>query len=696
MKLEIFLKVRHLHILESTRCKSNSCARRLAVVGSGPAGFYSVQSLLKRWPSCSVDLYEKLPVPYGLVRYGVAPDHPEVKNCIHQFEKTVEEFGPLGRFQFFGNVNVGKDVRIRELAESYDAVLLAYGSETEKKLGIEGEDARNCFSARHFVGWYNGSPDAPNLDSNLAHLRNETAVILGHGNVALDAARILLAPESLLNSTDISSRAIDQLKRSKIRRVILIGRRGPLQVSFTIAELREMTRLAGCGHVIDKLDFKAIEESKILDRLDRPRKRLTQLMMDKATNLGSGSSENDDKRWILKFLRTPKRILSTENAVSGIELVENCLELDGDNYSEAKAIPLEHRRTESIPCSLILYSIGYRSINIDPDDLPFDQKRCVISTENFKVNGAKNIYACGWCATGARGVIASTQSQSRMVAEKIIADFSSSSVDGTSRPGFENVETVLRRKNNDGKEEVAVAQICHDIEENLLIDESKNESEDRKEDIAQSKLENNDDIRKDATFREKKRSSTPVESEEKIHDWLLTTVNDEREKENDAKLSNRSYQKIEDSEKKSMQRATSMVNLSDLRTKRSQLHTDWFEKKKQLLKQQKQQQIILEEQKEKLKREKENQSRIVYESWKKLKDEQIRIRRKIISESTVRKEREEKESKEQKRQDALKVYEAWKKSKEALSKGNSKKGDKLAEEQEMKKKKEEAKLVFDQ
>jgi len=213
--------------------KRNYCSvdtdtpKKVCIVGSGPAGFYAAQYLLKNDSSLEVDIYEKLPVPFGLVRYGVAPDHPDVKNVINTFTNVAKS----GRLNFVGNVSVGRDIELKELRKAYHAVVLAYGAAQDRWLGIPGENVSNVVAARNFVGWYNGHPENRNLQFDL---NVETAAIIGQGNVALDIARILLTPVDSLRKTDIAEHALEALSRSRIKNVKIIGRRGPLQVGFSM------------------------------------------------------------------------------------------------------------------------------------------------------------------------------------------------------------------------------------------------------------------------------------------------------------------------------------------------------------------------------------------------------------------------------------------------------------------------------
>lgn len=201
---------------------------RIAIIGSGPAGFYTAHRLLQKVQDAVIDMYEQLPVPYGLVRFGVAPDHPEVKNC----QDTFEEVAQSPRFNYIGNVRVGHDIELAKLKPHYDAMLFSYGADEDRRLGIPGEDLKGVFSARAFVGWYNGLPQFQNLKPDLQS--GEHAVVVGQGNVALDVARILLAPLDHLKRTDITEQAIQALSESRIKHVRVVGRRGPLQVSSLV------------------------------------------------------------------------------------------------------------------------------------------------------------------------------------------------------------------------------------------------------------------------------------------------------------------------------------------------------------------------------------------------------------------------------------------------------------------------------
>ncbi|NWS56158.1 ADRO protein, partial [Chunga burmeisteri] len=411
---------------------------RLCVVGSGPAGFYTAQHILKHHGGAQVDIYEKLPVPFGLVRFGVAPDHPEVKNVINAFTQTARS----ERCAYYGNVTVGRDVTVAELRQAYHAVVLSYGAEDNRVLGIPGENLSGVYSARAFVGWYNGLPENRDLNPDLSC---ETALILGHGNVALDIARILLSPLCLLRKTDITDCSLAALACSKVKRVWLVGRRGPLQVAFTIKELREMINLPGARPVLNPDDFTGLEDA--VKDAPRPRKRLTELMiktaLEKPGEKAAAVQAAAPREWRLKFQRSPQEVLPTADGrrARGIRMALTCLEGSGDS---AKAIPTGE--VEELECGLVLSSIGYRSLPLDPV-VPFDTQRGVIPNSSGRVEGVPGLYCSGWVKRGPTGVIITTMNDSFDTAQSVLEDLQVGVLDvSASREGFGAVESILRSR----------------------------------------------------------------------------------------------------------------------------------------------------------------------------------------------------------------------------------------------------------
>ncbi|XP_066442426.1 NADPH:adrenodoxin oxidoreductase, mitochondrial isoform X2 [Eleutherodactylus coqui] len=414
---------------------SKSPTPQICVVGSGPAGFYTAQHLLKHHSEAIVDIYEKLPVPFGLVRFGVAPDHPEVKNVINTFTQTARS----ERCNFLGNVTVGRDVTVEELQRAYHAIVLSYGAEDKKELGIPGEKLPGVYSARDFVGWYNGLPDNRYLSPDLS---SETAVILGQGNVALDIARMLLSPLELLEKTDVAQPALEALSQSRVKKVWLVGRRGPLQVAFTIKELREMINLPGTRPIYDPSDFQGLGD--ILKDLPRPRKRLTELLVKSALE-EPGEKEavrraQCTREWGLRFFRSPIAVLPSEDGkrASGVRLSVTRLEGSGES-----AVSVPTGETEDMPCGLIFSSIGYRSVPISPG-VPFLPRQGIIPNSMGRVLGAPGLYCSGWVKRGPTGVITTTMTDSFDTAQSLLEDLKSGALNlSNSRPGASAIRELL-------------------------------------------------------------------------------------------------------------------------------------------------------------------------------------------------------------------------------------------------------------
>uniref|UniRef100_A0A671ES78 NADPH:adrenodoxin oxidoreductase, mitochondrial n=1 Tax=Rhinolophus ferrumequinum TaxID=59479 RepID=A0A671ES78_RHIFE len=378
---------------------------QICVVGSGPAGFYTAQHLLKHHTRARVDIYEKQFVPFGLVRFGVAPDHPEVKNVINTFTQTARS----DRCAFHGNVVVGRDVTVPELREAYHAVVLSYGAEDNQALEIPGEELPGVFSARAFVGWYNGLPEKRELVPDLSC---DTAVILGQGNVALDVARILLTPPEHLEKTDITEASLGVLRQSQVKTVWIVGRRGPLQVAFTI-------------------------------KVPRPRKRLTELLLRTATEKPgveeAARQALASRAWGLRFFRSPLQVLPSPDGrrAAGIRLAITRLEGVGE---AARAVPTGDM--EDLPCGLVLSSVGYKSRPIDPS-VPFDPKLGVIPNMEGRVVDVPGLYCSGWVKRGPTGVITTTMTDSFLTSQTLLQDLEAGLLPSGPRPGYSAIKALL-------------------------------------------------------------------------------------------------------------------------------------------------------------------------------------------------------------------------------------------------------------
>ncbi|XP_063075624.1 NADPH:adrenodoxin oxidoreductase, mitochondrial [Engraulis encrasicolus] len=411
---------------------------KVCIVGGGPAGFYTAQHVVKGRPDVQVDVYERLPVPFGLVRFGVAPDHPEVKNVINTFTQTAQH----ERCRFLGNVNVGKDVSVEELRQAYHAVVLSYGAEGNRAMGVPGEDLAGVYSAKDFVGWYNGLPSNRELQPDLSH---ETAVILGQGNVALDVARILLAPLDMLKVTDITQAALESLAASKVRRVLIVGRRGPMQVACTIKELREMVNLPGTRPDMLAEDFTGVHEA--LKDLPRPRKRITELMLKalKEQQAKEADTKGRDlgRKWGFRFLRGPLEVLPSPDGThaAGIRLGINRLEGSGEG---ARAVSTG--QVEDIPCGLVISSIGYKSVPIETS-VPFDLRHHIVPNSNGRVSDTTGLYCSGWVKTGPTGVIATTMNNSFDTGRTVLHDLEGGAINITQdKPGLKAIAPLLENR----------------------------------------------------------------------------------------------------------------------------------------------------------------------------------------------------------------------------------------------------------
>ena len=367
---------------------------RVVVIGAGPAGFYAADQLLDA--GFEVDLLDALPTPFGLVRSGVAPDHQKMKTVTRAYEETACKPG----FRFFGGVVFGGHVSRAELCERYQAVVYAFGTADDNRLGIPGEDRPGCYAATRFVAWYNGHPDAADESFDLSAQR---AVVVGNGNVAADLARMLLLDPDELAVTDTADHAMGPLAEARVQEVIVLGRRGPAQAAFTNLELRELGQMTGVDVQVDPAE---VEVEIPADASTIVRRNLQILRGYARRPPGTAG-----RRISLKFLRSPVEILGEgdDGPVSGIRVVRNRLE-------EGRAVPTGEE--EVIACGLVLRSIGYRGRPIG--DLPFDERRGVIRNDRGRVRPGE--YAVGWIKRGPTGVIGTNKKDAAETVARILED----------------------------------------------------------------------------------------------------------------------------------------------------------------------------------------------------------------------------------------------------------------------------------
>ncbi|KAL9648114.1 hypothetical protein ABK040_007479 [Willaertia magna] len=428
----------------------------VCVVGSGPAGFYTTKELLSKFSDSQVTILEKLPTPYGLVRYGVAPDHPEVKNVQNDFEQIAKD----KRVKFLGNVNFGKDITMEELKNIFDVIVLAYGAESERTLGIEGEKLAGVESARKFVAWYNGLPYAKSeseftnieLNERYKHLLNTSnqSLIIGQGNVAMDVARILSRPVESLLPFDISDDCLGILKGFNVnmKKIYVVGRRGPVQIAATTKELRELTKL-NCLYMnpqyLNPIDELSKEQ---LTKEGRVKQRLVQLLEKEATKIPPS-----DRIVELLFFKSPVAFLPSETdptRVGGVRFEITRLERDDKGGDELKAVGTG--QFEEIKCDLVFKSIGYKSISVDKS-IPFDNKRGVVVNSLGRVKDSNTnqfisgLYVCGWLKRGPSGVILSNIYDAEETVGCIAEDVNNKNVLSKTTNSYENLTNVLKSKN---------------------------------------------------------------------------------------------------------------------------------------------------------------------------------------------------------------------------------------------------------
>jgi ferredoxin--NADP+ reductase len=393
---------------------------RAAIVGAGPSGFYAADQLLSA--GFEVDLYDVLPTPFGLVRAGVAPDHPKIKSVTRVYEKTANKEG----FRFFGGVELGSDVSREELLERYHAVVYAVGTATDNRLGIEGEDRPGSIPATEFVAWYNGHPDYAGHEFDLQAQR---AVVIGNGNVAIDVARMLVLDPDELAPTDTADHAIAGFGAATVQDVVILGRRGPAQAAFTNPELRELGELKRADVIVRPEDLEGVE---VTDDMSPTAVRNVEILRDYAQREPQGKTHRVE----LRFLRSPVEVIGDDagEPVRGLRVVVNEL-IDG----RAVATGVE----EVIECGLVVRSIGYRGRPLP--GVPFDEQRGLIANDGGRVTTEDGEilpgeYAVGWIKRGPSGVIGTNKKDSADTTAKMVEDRDAGRLN---EPSVDDVEAWL-------------------------------------------------------------------------------------------------------------------------------------------------------------------------------------------------------------------------------------------------------------
>jgi len=390
--------------------------RHFAVVGSGPAGFYTAEALEKAYGDrARIDIIDRYAVPYGLIRFGVAPDHQSLKAVSKRYDKVAESPG----VDFIGNVTVGRDVSVAELLELYDAVILAIGAPHDRKLGIPGEDLPGVIGSAEFVGWYNGHPDFADLDPPLDGTH---AAVIGNGNVALDCARILSKTRGEFEGSDIVNHAVDALDASAIRTVTILGRRGPHQIAMTPKELGELGHLEASSPVVDGADFPPVEAD---DGLEPGQRKSISILREFVAAPPDGSKP---KRMVFDFFAKPLRI---EGDGKAEKIVVERTELDEKGGARGTG------ETYQVPANLVISAIGYSSAPIE--GVPYDERGGKFLNEGGRI--ADRLYAVGWARRGPSGTIGTNRPDGYEVADLVAAAMPPGS--SSDRAGAEGLKQLL-------------------------------------------------------------------------------------------------------------------------------------------------------------------------------------------------------------------------------------------------------------
>jgi len=417
---------------------TNEHPLRVAIVGSGPAGFYAAGHLLKSKSHpdlcVQVDMFDRLPTPWGLVRAGVAPDHPNIKAVSRVYEKTAEH----PEFRFYGNVELGRDLTRDDLIARYHAVVYAVGAQTDRRMGIPGEDLPGSWAATEFVAWYNGHPDYRDLEFDLSA---ERAVVVGNGNVATDVARMLALTRDELAQTDVADHALDVLAESNVGEIVVLGRRGPAQAAFTNPELIELGEMTDADVFVDPGDVELDPLSKAFiesEAAHTTKKKNVEILTGYAGREPLGKR----RRIVLRFLVSPVEILGTDR-VEGLRIAHNEL-VEGDDGS-LRARPTDI--TEELDCGLVFRSIGYQGTRID--GVPFDERSCTIPNEGGRITDRSGEYAVGWIKRGPTGIIGTNKRDAQETVNSILEDLDADRLPAPADPERDSMEALLAERQPD-------------------------------------------------------------------------------------------------------------------------------------------------------------------------------------------------------------------------------------------------------
>jgi ferredoxin--NADP+ reductase len=413
---------------------------RVAIVGAGPAGAFAAIGLLRSRGDVEIDLIERLPTPWGLLRAGVAPDHQEIKRLADTFDRETLKRG----CRFLGNVEVGVDVSHAELMRHYTAVVYATGAQTDKSLGIPGEDLPGSWPATEFVAWYNGHPDYRDAEFDLSSKR---AVVIGNGNVAADVTRILARGVSELETTDLADHALEALRESRIEEIVVLGRRGPAQVAFTSAELRELGHIEDVDLRVDpaEVELDPVSSRWLAEEGTFTARRNVTLLREFAARPPRADAK---RRIVLRFLRSPVAIRG-EGKVEAIDVRRNEIVRTDGGVLRAQSAGED---VETIECGLVLRSVGYQAVPLP--DVPFDERRFVLPNEGGRVltpdgEPVPGVYAVGWIKRGPTGILGTNKRDAQETVSGLVEDLKAGALPAPERPGAEAIDALLADRRPD-------------------------------------------------------------------------------------------------------------------------------------------------------------------------------------------------------------------------------------------------------
>ena len=413
---------------------------RVAIVGAGPAGAFAAACLLREHGDTEIDFFERLPTPWGLLRGGVAPDHQEIKRLDDTFDRQTLRRG----CRLLANVEVGRDLSHEDLMAHYTAVIYATGAQTDKSLGIPGEDLPGSRPATEFVAWYNGHPDFRDLEFDLSA---RTVVVIGNGNVAADVTRVLARSTRELERTDLADHALDALRASRVERVVVLGRRGPAQAAFTSSELRELGHLEGVDLTVrpDEVELDPVSREWLAEEGTFTARKNVQLLQGFA---GRPPGAPGSRRIELRFLRSPVEIRG-DGRVEAIDIGRNEIVRADDGTLRARAVD---EAPETIECGLVLRSVGYRAVPLP--DVPFDERHFVLPNVGGRVltpegEPLRGVYAVGWIKRGPTGILGTNKRDAEETVACLAEDLRAGALPPPARAAREHIDALLAERRPD-------------------------------------------------------------------------------------------------------------------------------------------------------------------------------------------------------------------------------------------------------